>query len=74
MFSSMMCRKNLYMLRIYDQVKINGIRLDLQELDPIVMSIEGIVDVISLGKNYNLENKIYTFRKKEDLKLTEESL
>ena len=51
-----------YVGRRDDQVKINGIRLDIQELDSTILSIEGIVDSLSIsGKKYNLENKIHTF-------------
>ena len=47
-----------YVGRRDDQVKINGIRLDIQELDSTILSIEGIVDSLSIsGKKYNLENK-----------------
>ena len=65
-----------YIGRVDDQVKINGIRLDLQELDSTILSIEGIIDVISLsGKKNNLINKIYTFiQVNEDYDLSEEDL
>lgn len=51
-----------YIGRKDDQVKINGIRLDIQELDSTILSYEGIIDSVSFsGKKYNLENTIHTF-------------
>ena len=65
-----------YIGRIDDQVKINGIRLDTQELDCAILSIEGIVEVLSLsGKKYNLVNKIYTYiQVGENFNLSEEDI
>ena len=56
-----------YIGRNDDQVKINGIRLDIQELDSTILSIEGVIDAISLsGKKYNLSNSIHTFIQKSN--------
>ena len=56
-----------YIGRKDDQIKINGIRLDIQELDSTLLSIEGVADAVSIsGKKYNLENSIHTYLQKTD--------
>jgi amino acid adenylation domain-containing protein len=65
-----------YIGRTDDQIKINGIRLDLQELDSNILSIEGVVDVCSIsGKKYNLKNIIKTYiQVTKDFKFLENKL